>query len=167
MPNNYLGNYLKLFFFCTILIVFCACEQDNKDAVSVRPTAISGEDECALDGMIVANYPGPKAQLLYREEDKRAFFCETKELFYVFAEPGMEAKVAAIYVQDTASVDWKKPVNNWIDAKGAFYVVGGTLEGSMGPTYAPFKSREAAAPFVKEYGGEIMTFDEVINMIGG
>lgn len=167
MPNNYLGNYLRLIFLCTALFALSACEQDNKAAISARPAAISGEDECALDGMIVANYPGPKAQILYRQEDKRDFFCETKELFYVYIEPGMEAKVAAIYVQDTAGLDWKKPVNNWIEAKSAYYVVGGTLEGSMGPTYAPFKSKEAAAPFVKEYGGEIMTFDEVLNLIGG
>ena len=161
------GTYFRMFFLCTILIVFCACEQDNNAAVSAKPAAISGEDECALDGMIVANYPGPKAQILYREEGKRDFFCETKELFHLYAEPGMAARVVAIYVQDTAGVEWEKPVNNWIDAKGAYYVVGGNLQGSMGPTYAPFRSKEAAAPFVKEYGGEIMTFDEVINMIGG
>jgi len=161
------NRYTKKILLLTLLISLFACEKADKAVMSARPSAISAEDECALDGMIVANYPGPKAQILYREEDKRDFFCETKELFYVYIEPGMEAKVAAIYVQDTASVDWKKPVNNWIDAKGAYYVVGGNLHGSMGPTYAPFKSKEAAAPFVKEYGGEIMTFDEVLNMIGG
>jgi copper chaperone NosL len=159
--------YFKAVLFLLLMAPLFACEKDDKAAMSARPAAISAEDECALDGMIVANYPGPKAQILYREEGKRDFFCETKELFHLYAEPGMAARVVAIYVQDTAGVEWEKPVNNWIEAKGAYYVVGGNLQGSMGPTFAPFKSREDAAPFVKKYGGEIMTFDEVINMIGG
>ncbi|MDT8318031.1 MAG: nitrous oxide reductase accessory protein NosL [bacterium] len=159
--------YLRIFFLCAILVVFSACEEDNKAASTASPAAISGEDECALDGMIVANYPGPKAQILYREEGKRDFYCETKELFHVYIEPGMEARVAALYVQDTALIDWKKPVNNWIEAKSAFYVVGASIDGSMGPTYAPFKSRDDAAPFIKKYGGNIMTFNEVIKLIGG
>jgi copper chaperone NosL len=161
------ATYFRIFFFCAILIVFSACEQDNKAASKASPAAISGGDECALDGMIVANYPGPKAQIQYRQEGKRDFYCETKELFHVYIEPGLEARVIAIYVQDTAAIDWGKPVNNWIEAKGALYVVGARIDGSMGPTYAPFKSREAAAPFVSKYGGEIKTFNEVIKIIGG
>lgn len=162
---------MKICFKAVLLLLLMAplfaCEKDDKAVMSARPAAISGEDECALDGMIVANYPGPKAQILYREEDKRDFFCETKELFHLYMEPGMEARVVALYVQDAAGVEWEKPVNNWIEAKGAYYVVGGDLQGSMGPTFAPFKSREDAAPFVKKYGGEIKTFNEVIKMIGG
>lgn len=161
------ATYFRIFFFCTILIVFSACHEGNQASKAASPAAISGENECALDGMIVANYPGPKAQIQYRQEGKRDFFCETKELFHVYIEPGMEARVIAIYVQDTAAIDWEKPVNNWIKAKGALYVVGANIDGSMGPTYAPFKSREDAAPFVRKYGGEIKTFNEVIKMIGG
>jgi len=161
------GKYLRIFFVCMALIVLSACKQDDKPALTASPAAISGEDECALDGMIVANYPGPKAQIQYRQKGRRDFFCETKELFHVYIEPGMEAKVAALYVQNTALIDWEKPVNSWIEAKGAFYVVGAGIDGSMGPTYAPFKSRDDAAPFIKKYGGDIMTFNEVIKLIGG
>ena len=161
------GRYLRIFLLCASIIVFSACKQADKTDLDTAPAAISGDDECALDGMIVANYPGPKAQIRYRQDGKIEFFCETKELFHVYVEPGMEAKVAALYVQDTAAIDWKKPVDNWIEAQGAFYVVGASLNGSMGPTYAPFKNRADAAAFIKQYGGKTMTFNEVINLIGG
>lgn len=153
--------------FLSLLSLLVACEGEKKQKVDIKPGAISGIEECALDGMIVANYPGPKAQLIYKSDGKKVFFCETKELFYYYAEPGKEAQVAALYVQNTAATDWKKPMGGWIDAKKAYYVVGASIKGSMGPTYAPFVDRSSARPFIKEYGGEIKTFDEVMKMIGG
>ncbi|MDH3974674.1 MAG: nitrous oxide reductase accessory protein NosL [Deltaproteobacteria bacterium] len=151
----------------SLLSFLTACEEEKKEKVVIEPGKISGIEECALDGMIVGNYPGPKAQIVYKADGKQVFFCETKELFYVYAEPGKEAQVAALFVQNTATTDWEKPVGSWIDAQKAYYVVGASIQGSMGPTFAPFADRESARPFIKKYGGEIKTFDEIIKMIGG
>lgn len=163
MKKN-VGRYLFILFLLSIL---AACEGEKKKEITIEPGRISAEEECALDGMIVANYPGPKAQMVYKEDGRREFFCETKELFHVYAEPGKEAQVAALFVQNTAKTDWEKPLGNWIDAKKAYYVVGASIQGSMGPTFAPFADRESAKPFIEKYGGEIKTFDEVLKMIGG
>lgn len=148
------------------LFIYPACaKEDTREA---KPAIeLSGEDECALDGMIVANYPGPKAQILYKGDRKPDFFCETKEMFQIYLEPGRKAEISAVYVQDTSEIDWKKPEDSWIDARSAYYVVGSRRMGSMGPTYAPFADRNAALVFVEKYGGKVMNFDDLIKQLGG
>jgi len=158
---------LLLCIFMSVAYYMIACDGEKKQKVVIEPEKISDIEECALDGMIVANYPGPKAQIVYRQDGKQEFFCETKELFHVYAEPGKEAQVAAIFVQNTAATDWEKPIGGWIDGKKAYYVIGASIQGSMGPTYAPFADKASAVPFIKKYGGEIKTFDEVMKIIGG
>lgn len=162
--NMKFSQFVALF---VMLLALTACEEGGTQKIDKSPGRISAEEECALDGMIVANYPGPKAQLIYKENGKKEFFCETKELFFVYAEPGKAAQVAALYVQNSAVTDWEKPVDGWIDAQKAVYVVGASIEGSMGPTFAPFADRKSAEPFIKKYGGQIKTFEEVMKSIGG
>ncbi len=156
---------LKAFSVLFVTAALWGCKAEEKAEVP-PPRDVPAEAECAVDGMIVANYPGPKAQIHYRGGKAPEFFCETKEMFMVYLEPGRKAEITAVYVQDTAEVDWAKPVDAWIDAKSALYVIGGSLKGSMGPTYAPFSRREDALKFIEKYGGEIKTFDELLKEMG-
>jgi len=66
-----------------------------------------------------------------------------------------------VYVQDMGKADWNKPLGHWIDAKTAFYVAYSRRMGSMGPTLGAFAREEDARAFVKEYGGEVLRFDQV------
>jgi len=50
-----------------------------------------------------------------------------------------------------------------IDAKSAAWVIGGRKKGVMTPVAKwAFTDKKAAAAFVKEYGGKLATFDEVL-----
>jgi copper chaperone NosL len=133
----------------------CGKEQAPAQAIAIGP-----DTACALDGMLLADYPGPKAQIQY-DNGEREFFCDTVEMFSMVLRPESARRVRAVYTQDMAKADWQAPRDNWIDATTAFYVEGSKLKGSMGPTFASFASREAAAAFAREHGGRVLGYAEV------
>ncbi|WP_374503491.1 nitrous oxide reductase accessory protein NosL [Zoogloea sp.] len=122
---------------------------------------IDAATACSLDGMILADYPGPKGQIQYEGASAPEFFCDTVELFSVYLAPEQARKVKGVFVQDMAQTAWDKPVGHWIDAKSAFYVQGSKRHGSMGPTFASFAREEDARKFAAEQGGKVLRFAEV------
>ncbi len=157
----------RVIYLAVVLIPLLAgCK--GKEREIPPPLPIKGETECRIDGMILLNYPGPKAQIHYRD-GRVDFFCETKEPFQIYIQPGRRSEIVAFYVQDAARIDWKDARGGWIDAREAIYVVGSSRKGSMGPTYAPFRKdeRDKAVAFMKRYGGRLMTFDELIKWLEG
>jgi copper chaperone NosL len=115
---------------------------------------------CALDGMLLLDYPGPKAQIHY-DQGPPEFFCDTVEMFAIYTRPEQQKRILAVYVQDMGKADWTKPQGHWIDAKTAFYVAFSRRNGSMGPTLVSFAREEDAREFVKQYGGEVLRFEQV------
>lgn len=122
---------------------------------------IDASTACSLDGMILADYPGPKAQIHYAGATGPEFFCDTVEMFSIYLNPEQARKVKAVFVQDMAQTAWEKPAGHWIDAKSAFYVHGSRRHGSMGPTFASFAREEDARKFATEQGGKVLRFSEV------
>ena len=57
--------------------------------------------------------------------------------------------IVAMYVNDMTNADWDNPgVDNWIDARNAWYVLGSNVSGGMGaPEAVPFSTKEKAALF--------------------
>ena len=144
---------------CTaLLLALAACGREGTQ--SAGPQEITRETACSLDGMILADYPGPKAQIHY-EGAPPDFFCDTVEMFSIYLEPEQQRRVTALYVQDMGKASWDKPVGHWIDAKTAYYVKGSRRHGSMGPTIASFAREEDALAFAKEYGGQVLRFEAV------
>jgi copper chaperone NosL len=115
---------------------------------------------CSLDGMTLADYPGPKAQIIY-ESGEPDFFCDTVELFSIFLRPEQQRPVRGVFVQDMGGTDWNAPAGHWIDAKSAFYVAGSKARGSMGPTLASFAREADARDFAVKQGGQVFRFDQV------
>ena len=115
---------------------------------------------CALDGMVLKDFPGPKAQIQYAE-GKADFYCDLMELFTVVLVPEQKRRIAGMYVQDMGKADWDHPAGHWIAAKSAFYVVGSQKHGSMGATFASFSSPQDAAAFEKQEGGQVLPFDQI------
>jgi len=128
----------------------------------IRPDAreITTGAACALDGMLLLDYPGPKAQIHY-DQGSPDFFCDTVEMFAVYTRPEERKRVLAVYVQDMGKADWTQPQGHWIDAKTAFYVAYSRRMGSMGPTLASFAREEDARTFVGQHGGEVFRFEQV------
>lgn len=135
------------------------------------PREIEASTSCELDGMLLADYPGPKGQLFYADAAEPAFFCDTVELLNMLLRPEQVRKVAAAYVQDMGHADWDQPRGHWIDARAAFYVRGSRRNGSMGPTLATFSGEAEARAFAGQYGGTVLRFEdikpEMVDLSGG
>lgn len=138
-------------------MLLAACGQGARSVAAQEPDAGTA---CALDGMVLKDFPGPKAQIQYTE-GAPDYYCDLMELFAVLLAPEHKRRVAAIYVQDMGKADWANPSGHWIAAKDALYVVGSRKHGSMGPTLGAFSDAGAAAAFAKKEGGSVLPFDQI------
>ena len=136
------------------------CGQSDT-AATVAPLSITQSTSCSLDGMLLADYPGPKAQIHYAGQAEPDFFCDTVEMFHTYLNPEQIRAVEGLFVQDMGRADWDEPRDHWIDARTAFYVHGSKRHGSMGPTIASFAQEQDAVKFAAEYGGKLYRFTEV------
>ena len=138
-----------------------ACDNAAQTAVSLAPVEIDRSTSCELDGMLLSDYPGPKAQVHYAGQAQPSFFCDTVELFNTLLAGEQVRAAKAIYVQDMGQADWQEPRGHWIDAKTAVFVLGSKRHGSMGPTIASFAQEADATKFAAEYGGKVLRFDAI------
>ena len=153
MPQEIRGRMAAL----AAALLLAACSQAT---VATLPAEPGVDTACALDGMVLQDFPGPKAQVLYTE-GKADYYCDLMELFAVLLAPEHKRKIAAVFVQDIGKTDWAKPSGNWIAAKDALFVVGSRKQGSMGPTFGAFSNAQDAANFAKKEGGKVVPFDQV------
>jgi len=142
-----------------VATLLAAC--GNQADTGVAPVEIAQDSSCALDGMLLADYPGPKAQIHYDGTPEPEFFCDTMEMFSLYLKPEQARKVKAIYVQDLDKTTWEAPKGAWIDAKAAFYVVGSKKRGAMGPTIPSFGTRAGAQKFAEGNGGKVYPFAQL------
>lgn len=143
-----------------LAVVVGAC-RSQEAAGDATPREIAQDTSCALDGMLLADYPGPKAQMHYAGREAPDFFCDTVELFNIYLKPEQARTVRAVFVQDMGEADWERPRGHWVDARQAYYVVDSKRHGSMGPTIASFAREADATRFAAEYGGRVVPFDGV------
>lgn len=141
-------------------VALAACGQGELPE-KVVPIEITQGTSCSLDGMLLADYPGPKAQIFYAGQTEPEFFCDTVEMFHVYLKPEQVRPVRGLFVQDMGRADWDEPRDHWIDATGAYYVHGSKRRGSMGPTIASFAAEGDAAKFAAQYGGKVYRFADV------
>ena len=151
----------RTFILATLAVTALAgCGQSGNEA-AVAPLTINQGTSCSLDGMLLADYPGPKAQIHYAGQAEPDFFCDTVEMFHMFLNPEQVRAVRGIFVQDMGRANWDEPRDHWIDAKTAYYVHGSKRLGSMGPTIASFAQEADATKFAAEYGGKIYRFADI------
>jgi copper chaperone NosL len=137
--------------------MLAACSEAAKSVAAVEPTK---DTACAVDGMVLKDFPGSKAQVHYTE-GKPDYYCDLMELFAVMLAPENKRQVASVYVQDMGKADWNNPVGHWIVAKDALYVVGSKKQGSMGPTFGAFANAQEAAAFAQKEGGKVLPYDQI------
>ena len=143
-----------------VMGTLAACGK-SETPTALAPSEISQGTSCALDGMLLADYPGPKAQIHYTGQAEPDFFCDTVEMFHVYLNPEQVKAVSGLFVQDMGQANWDEPKGHWIDAKTAYYVHGSSRRGSMGPTIASFAKEQDAAKFAAEYGGKVYRFADI------
>ena len=144
----------------TPLASLLGCDTAESTTVSA-PVEIETATTCDLDGMLLADYPGPKAQIHYVGTAAPVFFCDTVEMFAALLRPEQVKAVRAAFVQDMGRADWNQPRGHWFDAKAGFYVAGSKRHGSMGPTIASFAAEPDARKFAAEFGGKVLRYAEV------
>ena len=151
--------------------LLAGCGDKAAEQQSLAPVEIDRSTSCELDGMLLADYPGHKAQIHYAGQEKPSFFCDTIELFNTLLAGEQVRAVRAVYVQDMGKADWNEPKGHWIDAKTAVYVLGSKRHGSMGPTIASFAQEADAAKFAGEHGGKVLRFADIkldmVDLSGG
>lgn len=140
-------------------------------AANAGPAEITAQSSCSLDGMQLADYPGPKGQIRYAGVDEVQWFCDSVELLSTLVAPEQVRPVVSAFIQDMALADWDQPRGHWIDARQAVYVLGSKRHGSMGPTAASFATEAGAQAFVQQHGGRLMRFAEIrpdmVDLSGG
>jgi len=142
-----------------LALTLAACAPENNAPPSARE--IADGDFCALDGMLLNDFPGPKAQIHYAGQKQPDLFCDTVEMFSLYLKPEQQKRITGLFVQDMGAADWQNPRGHWIDAKTALYVEGSKKHGSMGPTIASFAKHADADAFTKQYGGKVLRFEEI------
>jgi copper chaperone NosL len=153
------------------LSALVACGERSGTGAALAPLEIDGATSCELDGMLLADYPGPKAQIHYAGVAAPMFFCDTVELFNTLLRPEQVRQVLAVYVQDMGQADWNQPKGHWVDARHAVYVLGSKRHGSMGPTIASFAQEADAKKFIEQWGGKLLRYAEIkpemVDLSGG
>jgi len=148
-------------------LLLAGCGEQGKPTL---PLEIAADTACALDGMILKDFPGPKAQIHY-DQGTPEFFCDTREMFSIFLRPEQKKRIVGIFTQDMGKADWTRPEGQWIDARNAFYVIGSPRPGSMGPTVPSFAQESDARKFAEQYGGKVLPFAKVtvdmVDLSGG
>ena len=143
---------------------------DKSDTAPV-PREIEAGSTCDLDGMLLGDYPGPKAQIHFAGQAQPSWYCDTVEMFNTLLRPEQQKAIRAVFVQDMAQADWDQPRGHWFDARSGFYVLGSRRHGSMGPTIASLRTQADARKFADAHGGRVLAYAEVkpemVDLSGG
>lgn len=157
-----MGRVLGLSMTLLLATTGIGCSEQVATTESLPPVAIEQGDECHVCGMIIKRFPGPKGEAYSRHHEEPLKFCSTRDMFSYLLQPEAKAATLQSYVHDMEATDWQQPDDSaLIDAKEAWYVVGHPLQGAMGETLAPFKSREGAQKFADEHGGRVVAYTDI------
>lgn len=154
---------LSLILSALFLFGLTACS-DEGTVETPQPQTLTREAIGYFCGMIVADHAGPKGQVILQGKPEALWFSSVRDTLAFTRLPEETDPVSAIYVTDISrAASWDKPGNDaWIDIHDAVFVAGTAKRGGMGaPEVVPFSSRQDAQAFAAQYGGEVLTLDEI------
>lgn len=129
-------------------------------AADAAPIVPRPGDKCPVCGMFVARYPDWVAGVRYAD-GSYAVFDGAKDLFRFWLEPERHApgrtrkEIVRLFVTDYYAVAQ-------VDARTAWYVVGGDVLGPMGHELVPFATESAAREFARDHRGKrVIRFEDV------
>jgi copper chaperone NosL len=151
--------------YCILLILFLlACENSSPGQV-YEPQAVTRDDTGYYCNMIVEDHTGPKGQILLTNREDAVWFTSARDAVAFTLLPDEPNNIAAFFVTAMDEAEWNHPekqINSWIDAKSAWYVIKSKQRGGMGQMEViPFKQEQSASDFVKEYGGEVVSYVDI------
>jgi len=122
-----------------------------------RLTEPGPEVGCANCGMFPARYPEHRSQLRTSEKQTH-HFCSTRCLVLYLQEKGGSPEAIWVTLHPDGGMDY---------APAAYYVVGSSLMGPMGPEAFAYRTRPQALAAAAEHGGRVARFDELAAALGG
>lgn len=148
---------LSIIFFAFLLI---ACDKTQQPVEVPTAQTLTREASGYYCLMTVLNHNGPKGQIILSDKDQALWFTSVRDTIAFTLSPEEPKNIAAIYVNDMSNANWDNPgVDNWIDAKKAWYVTGSNRSGGMGaPEAIPFSTKQNAAAFAADQGGVVYDF---------
>jgi copper chaperone NosL len=143
------------------LLALGACHEAGPVPGPQEPTENSVAEFC---GMSLQEHSGPKAQVFVDGRDAPYWFSSVHDMFAFTMVSVQRLPIRAIYVNDMGKArNWDHPEpGTWIEARGAYFVIGSGRRGGMNEEEAiPFGTEAAARGFVAEHGGRVVRFDAV------
>lgn len=165
--KNRMNQFVQLLLVAFTLNMVASCSQQEEQTMVQQAQAIESSDECHLCGMLITNFSGPKGELFKKgvnEEQSNTVhkFCSTRDMFSFYLDPENKRNVTTMYVHDMSKMPWDEPNDGYfIDAKTAWFVSGSSKTGAMGKTLASFSQKNDAELFSKEFGGIVLSFEEI------
>jgi copper chaperone NosL len=145
-------------------LLLAGCGEDEQAKTPPPPQELTREAVGNYCGMIVADHPGPKAQLFLKKRADPIWFSSVRDAIAFTMLPEEPKAIAAIYVNDMGkAMNWESPEpGTWIEARNAWFVVGSSRTGGMGaPETVPFSEKTAAETFAAKYGGRLVRFEDI------
>lgn len=139
-----------------------ACKEES--AQLPPPVEITRDDTGYFCRMIVADHPGPKAQIHLADRERPLFFPSVIDAVAFLMMPGESKAIRAVYVNDMGKAhNWTSPEpGTWINANTAYFVIDSKMVGGMGHKEAvPFGDKPEAEAFVAANGGRIVRLSEM------
>ena len=146
-----------------VMALLAGCLGDDS-AEAPPPMALNVDANGYFCGMVIAEHPGPKAQIHLIGEAQPVWFSAVRDMFGFMMLPGEARDVTAVYVTDMSkAASWEDNNNGpWMDPKEAFFVIHSTRKGGMGTLEAvPFSVAADASAFAKQYGGQVVRYDDI------
>lgn len=156
-------RFPKLTLLSLSLLALAACMGDEV-AEAPPPQVLTNDANGYFCGMVIVEHGGPKAQIHLIGEEKPVWFSAVRDMFGFLMLPGEARDVTAVYVTDMSKAKSWNQTNQgpWMNPKDAYFVINSSRTGGMGAIETvPFSIRADAEKFVTQYGGEVVTFDDV------
>lgn len=148
--------------FLAAFLVVAACGEEQRTETP-PPAELTRAAIGHYCNMIVQDHKGPKGQIFLFGKPEPIWFSSVRDTLAFTLLPEEPKDIAAIYVNDMGQASWDKPeAETWIEAKGAWYVIGSARQGGMGaPEAIPFSKRADAEGFAAAYDGRVVAFSEI------
>ena len=146
-----------------LLLVLAACD-DAEQVAGPPPREPGPSDVGNYCGMVLAEHPGPKAQIFLAGRADPLWFTQVRDAIAFTRLPEEPRDVTAIWVNDMGrTTNWQAPeAGAWADGRSAWFVIESSRAGGMGaPEAVPFGAEPPARAFARAHGGRVVRLDEI------
>jgi copper chaperone NosL len=150
---------------CLCLLV-AGCSE-SKVAVAPLPREPDSNAIGYYCHMTLKEHVGPKGQILLEGSIVPLWFTSVRDALTYAQQDLNESELAGFWVNDMGQGSWEQPApGSWIAAKSAVYVLASSKGAAMGGNEAvPFKKRDEAEAFAREFGGRIADYSAALKYI--